>query len=396
MVETLKKYLQGDRVIWGMIIMLSFFSLLAVYSSTGSLAYAKMGGKTSYYLVRHGVILVAGVFIIYLVHLIPYRYYFQLSRLFLIISAVLLLFTLLSGTRMNEASRWLTLPGLGFTIQTSDLAKMSLIMYLSRVLSLKQKELGNVKELLISLGIPLYLIVMLIAPANLSTALILFVVSLLLMFVARVKMRVLLSLVGVGIAGGALILLVALATGQKGRITTWQNRIENYMRGDENAEDNYQVEQARIAVATGGLFGKKPGNSTQRNFLPHSYSDFIYAIIIEEYGLLLGAIPILLAYLILLYRAGVIVRRCRRTFPAFLTVGMTLLIVMQAFVNMGVSVSLFPVTGQTLPLVSMGGSSMLFTAFELGIILNVSRTMDQQDNLEEYQEEDEEYYESDH
>ncbi len=396
MVETLKKHLQGDRVIWGMIILLSIFSLLAVYSSTGSLAYAKMGGKTSYYLVRHGVILLAGVFIIYLVHLIPYRYYFQLSRLFLIVSAVLLLFTLLSGTRMNEASRWLTLPGLGFTIQTSDLAKMSLIMYLSRVLSLKQKELGNVKELLISLGIPLYVIVMLIAPANLSTALILFVVSLLLMFVARVKMRVLLSLVGVGIAGGALILLVALATGQKGRITTWQNRIENYIRGDENAEDNYQVEQARIAVATGGLFGKKPGNSTQRNFLPHSYSDFIYAIIIEEYGLLLGAIPILLAYLILLYRAGVIVRRCSRTFPAFLTVGMTLLIVMQAFVNMGVSVSLFPVTGQTLPLVSMGGSSMLFTAFELGIILNVSRTMDQQENLEEYQEEDEAYYESDH
>jgi len=394
MVETLKKHLQGDKVIWGMIGILSVFSLLAVYSSTGSLAYAKMGGKTSYYLVRHGVILMAGLFIIYLVHLIPYRYYFQLSRLFLIISAVLLIFTLISGTRMNEATRWLTLPGLGFTIQTSDLAKMSLIMYLARVLSLKQQERGNMKDLLVSLGIPLYLIVMLIAPANLSTALILFVVSLLLMFVARIRLSVLLGIVGVGIAGGALILLIALAAGQKGRILTWQNRIENYIRGDENEEDNYQVQQARIAVATGGLFGKKPGNSTQRNFLPHSYSDFIYAIIIEEYGLVIGAIPIVLVYLILLYRAGVIVRKCKRTFPAFLTVGMTLLIVTQAFVNMGVSVSLFPVTGQTLPLVSMGGSSMLFTAFELGIILNVSRSIDQDDNMEEDHEE--EYDESDH
>ncbi len=381
-------------MIWGMIGILSIFSLLAVYSSTGSLAYAKMGGKTSYYLVRHGVILMAGLFIIYLVHLIPYRYYFQLSRLFLIISAVLLIFTLISGTRMNEASRWLTLPGLGFTIQTSDLAKMSLIMYLARVLSLKQKERGNMKDLLVSLGVPLYLIVMLIAPANLSTALILFVVSLLLMFVARIRLSVLLGIVGVGIAGGVLILLIALAAGQKGRILTWQNRIENYIRGDENEEDNYQVQQARIAVATGGLFGKKPGNSTQRNFLPHSYSDFIYAIIIEEYGLVVGAIPIVLVYLILLYRAGVIVRKCKRTFPAFLTVGMTLLIVTQAFVNMGVSVSLFPVTGQTLPLVSMGGSSMLFTSFELGIILNVSRSIEQEDNMEEDLEE--EYDESDH
>ncbi len=386
----MKKYLQGDRAIWGVIFLLSFFSILAVYSSTGTLAYKKMGGNTTYYLVRHGVILGAAVFIIYLVHLIPYRYYFQLSRLFLGLSAVLLVFTLISGVRMNEASRWLTLPGLGFTIQTSDLAKMSLIMYLSRMLSLKQNETGNVKEILLSMGIPLYLVVLLIAPANLSTALILFVVSLVLMFVARIKIKVLLSLVGLGIAGGALILLVALAAGQKGRILTWQNRIENYISGDENDEDNYQVEQARIAVATGGLFGKKPGKSTQRNFLPHPYSDFIYAIIIEEYGLLFGAIPIMLAYLILLYRAGVIVKRSKRTFPAFLTVGMTLLIVTQAFVNMGVSVTLFPVTGQTLPLVSMGGSSMLFTAFELGIILNVSRTLEQQELSEEdYEGEDE-------
>ena len=386
----MKKYLQGDRAIWGVIVLLSFFSILAVYSSTGTRAYKKMGGNTTYYLVRHGVILGAAIFIIYLVHLIPYRYYFQLSRLFLGISVVLLVFTLISGVRMNEASRWLTLPGLGFTIQTSDLAKMSLVMYLSRMLSLKQNETGNVKDILLSMGIPLYLVVMLIAPANLSTALILFVVSLVLMFVARIKMKVLLSLVGLGIAGGALILLVALATGQKGRILTWQNRIENYISGDENDEDNYQVEQARIAVATGGLFGKKPGKSTQRNFLPHPYSDFIYAIIIEEYGLLFGAIPIMLAYLILLYRAGVIVKRSKRTFPAFLTVGMTLLIVTQAFVNMGVSVTLFPVTGQTLPLVSMGGSSMLFTAFELGIILNVSRTLEQQEmNEEDYEGEDE-------
>lgn len=371
--ESIKKYLQGDKVIWGMIFLLAVFSLLAVYSSTGTLAYKKMGGNTMYYMIRHGVILGVGITIIFVVHLIPYRFYFQLSRLFLWISVFLLLITLFSGTRMNEATRWLTLPGLGFSIQPSDFAKMSLIMYLARVLSIRQDRVRDMKEVMRSMAWPVLLISALILPANLSTALIVFVVSLILMFIGRVKLTLLLSIVGIAVVAGGMFLGVALFSKHEGRISTWKNRIENFVNGDTEV---YQVEQAKIAVATGGLFGKKPGKSIQRNFLPHPYSDYIFAIIVEEYGLIFGAIPIMLAYLILLFRGGVIVRRCTSTFPAFLVIGLTLLIVMQALVNMGVSVTLFPVTGQTLPLVSMGGSSMLFTSIELGIILNISRNLD--------------------
>ncbi len=374
--ETIKKYFQGDKVIWGMIFLLSVFSLLAVYSSTGTLAYKKMGGNTLYYLFRHGVILGVGLTIIFVVHMIPYRFYFQLSRLFLWLSAILLLFTLLSGTRMNEASRWLTLPGLGFTFQPSDFAKMSLIMYLARVLSIKQQHAMGIKEVMKTMALPVFVISALILPANLSTALILFIVSLVLMFIGRVRIPVLLSIVGIAVMAGGMFLGIALIANKEGRISTWKSRIEHYMQGDDS--EDYQVEQAKIAVATGGIFGKKPGKSTQRNFLPHPYSDFIFAIIVEEYGLIFGAIPILLAYLILLFRAGLIVKKSSRTFPAFLAIGLTLLIVVQAFVNMGVSVTLFPVTGQTLPLVSMGGSSMLFTSIELGIILSISRNPEKQ------------------
>ncbi len=374
--DTIKKYIQGDKVIWGMIFILSVFSLLAVYSSTETLAYKYMGGNTLYYLIRHGAILGVGLLIIFFVHLIPYRFYFQLSRLFMWLSVILLVITLISGTRLNEASRWITLPGVGFTFQPSDFAKMSLIMYLARMLSVRQDQVRDMKVVMRSMALPLFIISALIFPANLSTALILFLVSLVLMFIGRVKFTILLSIIGVAVLVGAMFLLIAMAFNHQGRISTWKNRIEHFASGDKT--EDYQVEQAKIAVATGGFFGKKPGKSTQRNFLPHPYSDFIFAIIVEEYGLVFGAIPILLVYLILLFRAGVIVKKSTRTFPAFLVIGLTLLIVTQAFVNMGVSVSLFPVTGQTLPLVSMGGSSMLFTSIELGIILNVSRNIETQ------------------
>ncbi len=388
--EAIKKYFQGDKVIWGMIFLLSIFSLLAVYSSTGTLAYRKMGGNTFYYLFRHGVILGVGLTIIFVVHMIPYRFYFQLSRLFLWLSGFLLVFTLISGTRMNEASRWLTLPGMGFTFQPSDFAKMSLVMYLARVLSIRQQQVMEMKEVMRSMALPVFVISALILPANLSTALILFVVSLILMFIGRVRIPILLSMIGIAVLFGGMFLGIAMLARHEGRIYTWKNRIEHFIQGDDT--EDYQVEQAKIAVATGGIFGKKPGKSTQRNFLPHPYSDFIFAIIVEEYGLIFGAIPILLAYLILLYRAGLIVKKSSRTFPAFLAIGLTLLIVMQAFVNMGVSVTLFPVTGQTLPLVSMGGSSMLFTSIELGIILNISRNLDNQQT----EETDEEAVENDY
>lgn len=379
--EVLSKYFKGDKVIWGVVFALSVFSLLAVYSSTGTLAYKYQGGNTAYYIIKHFVLLATGIGIIFITHLIPYKYYSRLSQVFLYSSIFLLAITLVMGTSLNQASRWLTLPGLGFTIQTSDFAKLALIMYLARVLSLRQddKKINDFNGIFVSLILPVILVCGLIMPANLSTAAILGVTSFLLMFIGRVKIKYLLGISGIGVLIIALIIAGVIISGSStGRIGTWQNRIENYVNG--NSGDNYQVEQSKIAIATGGFLGKGPGNSTQRNFLPHPYSDFIYAIIIEEYGFI-GGVVILSLYLFLLYRAGVIVRKSKRTFAAFLAIGLTISLVFQAFINMGVAVHLFPVTGQTLPLISMGGSSILFTGVAFGIILSVSRSIEKDEEI---------------
>lgn len=377
--EILSKYFKGDRVIWGVIFALSMFSLLAVYSSTGTLAYKYQGGNTAYYILKHFVLLMAGVGIIYITHLIPYKFYSKLSLLLLYLAIFLLAITLVMGTSLNQASRWLTLPGLGFTIQTSDFAKLALIMYIARILSMRQHKIDDFNGIVVSLIIPIVAVCGLIMPANFSTAVILFVSSFLLLFIGRVKMKYLMLVAGIGVFIITLLIASIAFTGSQGRIGTWQNRIESFVSGD--SEDNYQVEQSKIAIATGGFFGKGPGNSTQRNFLPHPYSDFIYAIIIEEYGFV-GGLIILILYLFLLYRAGVIVRKSNRTFPAFLAIGLTISLTFQAMINMGVAVHLFPVTGQTLPLVSMGGSSILFTGVALGIILSVSRGIEKNIELE--------------
>jgi cell division protein FtsW len=377
--EILSKYFKGDRVIWGVIFALSMFSLLAVYSSTGTLAYKYQGGNTAYYILKHFVLLMAGVGIIYITHLIPYKFYSKLSLLLLYLAIFLLAITLVMGTSLNQASRWLTLPGLGFTIQTSDFAKLALIMYIARILSMRQHKIDDFNGIVVSLIIPIMAVCGLIMPANFSTAVILFVSSFLLLFIGRVKMKYLMLVAGIGVFIITLLIASIAFTGSQGRIGTWQNRIESFVSGD--SEDNYQVEQSKIAIATGGFFGKGPGNSTQRNFLPHPYSDFIYAIIIEEYGFV-GGVIILILYLFLLYRAGVIVRKSNRTFPAFLAIGLTISLTFQAMINMGVAVHLFPVTGQTLPLVSMGGSSILFTGVALGIILSVSRGIEKNIELE--------------
>ena len=375
MEKKINRYLKGDPIIWGVIIVLSIFSLLAVYSATSTLAIHKMGGNSLYYLVRHGVILAFGLMIIFITHLIHYKYYSRLSQLLIGIAVVLLIITLFLGTNVNQATRWLTLPGLGFTIQTSDFAKLALIMYIARVLSMKQGEIKSFKEAFLPVIIPVVIICILILPANLSTAALIFGISFLLMFIGRISIKHLFASGGVAILLLALFIAVGTLVKKEGRINTWKNRIESYF--EEGGEENYQSQQAKIAIATGGLFGKNPGKSVQRNFLPNPYSDFIYAIIVEEYGLIIGGIPVLLAYLFLLFRAGVIVRKCDRTFPAFLAIGLTLMIVVQAMVNMAVAVGIFPVTGQTLPLVSMGGSSMLFTSIALGIILSISRNLNE-------------------
>ena len=379
--EKINKYLKGDPIIWGVIIVLSIFSLLAVYSATSTLAMQKMGGNSLYYLVRHGVILAFGIMIIFITHLIHYKYYSRLSQLLIGIAVVLLIITLFLGTNVNQATRWLTLPGLGFTIQTSDFAKLALIMYIARVLSMKQGEIKSFKEAFLPVIIPVVIICVLILPANLSTAALIFGISFLLMFIGRISIKHLFASGGIAVLLLALFITVGTLVKKEGRINTWKNRIENYF--EEGVEENYQSQQAKIAIATGGLFGKNPGKSVQRNFLPNPYSDFIYAIIVEEYGLIIGGIPILLAYLFLMFRAGVIVRKCDRTFPAFLAIGLTLMIVVQAMVNMSVVVGIFPVTGQTLPLVSMGGSSMLFTSIAFGIILSISRNLNETEPDEE-------------
>jgi cell division protein FtsW len=375
----LKRYIKGDRIIWLVVGLLSLVSLLAVYSSTGTLAYRFQGGNTAYYILKHTIILFMGIGIIFVTHSIPYKYYSRLSQLFLFASIILLIITLFLGTSINQATRWLTLPGLGFTIQTSDFAKLALIMYLARLLSQKQNEIKDLKLSFMPVLWPVLLVCMLILPSNLSTALILLTTSIILMFIGRVRTLYLIALIGSGVFVIGIFIGIVMYSKSEGRIGTWKNRIEAFVSGEG---ENYQSEQSKIAVATGGLIGKGPGNSTQRNFLPHPYSDFIYAIIIEEYGMV-GAILIIAFYLWLLYRAGVIVKRSSRTFPALLAIGLTISIVLQAMINMAVVVGLVPVTGQPLPLVSMGGSSLVFTSVAIGIILSVSHGIEKTEELSE-------------
>ena len=366
--------IKGDKAIWLIVILLSIFSVLAVYSSTGTLAYRYQSGNTSYYLLKHFMILIFGFALMYVAHLIRYSYYSRISQIALFITLPLLLFTLFSGTNINQANRWLTLPLINLTFQSSDFAKLALIMYIARLLSKKQDQIKDFKSAFLPIMLPIIIICALILPANLSTSAILFVTCLVLMFIGRVNLKYVFSLIGIGIITLTFFLLMLYNSPHQGRFGTWKNRIENYINND-NEDGNYQVEQSKIAIATGGVIGKFPGNSTQRNFIPHPYSDFIFAIIIEEYGLL-GGIVIVLLYMMLLYRSFRIVNKCPGTFSAFLTFGLSFSLVFQAMINMGVAVNIFPVTGQPLPLISMGGTSIWFTSLAIGIILSVSKEVE--------------------
>ncbi|MBS4061816.1 MAG: FtsW/RodA/SpoVE family cell cycle protein [Bacteroidetes bacterium] len=364
------KDIKGDKVIWAVVLLLSMFSLLAVYSSTGTLAYKFQGGNTEYYMLKHFVILFLGLVFMYLAHKIKYVYFSPLFQVALWVSIPLLLITLIFGLNLNEAKRVLPLP-FNLTFQTSDLAKLTLIMYLARLLTKKQDNIKDFRSAFVPLMIPVLLVVFLIFPANLSTAAMLFSTSLVLLFIGRVNLKFIFSLIGLGLVLLVIFIfiLMQMPDDKQGRLMTWKNRIENFASGEG---DNYQRDQAQIAIASGGVFGKMPGNSTQRNFLPHPYSDFIFAIIVEEYGLLGGSFMVLL-YLILLFRAVVIVTKIPQTFGAFLSIGVAFSLVFQAMINMSVAVGILPVTGQPLPLVSMGGTSIWFTSLSLGIILSVSK-----------------------
>jgi len=367
----LNNYIKGDRVIWMVVFLLTIISVLVVYSSSNALAQKSKGGNTEYFLIKHGLICMMGFVIMYLVHKFNYKIFSRLSQVGLILSIPLLLFTLLKGVSAGEANRWLEIPGIGLTFQTSDFAKLALIVYVARMLTVKQDQLGDFKVILKSIILPVSIICALIFPANFSTAALIFFTCLLIMFVGRVPIKFIAAIIGscmlVAVIGGTVI-YVKPDIMRRG--ATWKARIENFINGD--SQSNYQSEQAKIAVARGYVFGVGPGNSTQRNFLPQAASDFIFAIIIEEYGTLMG-LTLLFLYLILFFRAIRILRKAEKTFGGLLAVGLSFSLVFQAMINMAVAVNLFPVTGQPLPLVSMGGTSIWFTSIAIGIILSVSR-----------------------
>ena len=374
---------KGDKVIWGVVLVLSFISLLAVYSSTGSLAY-KMERNSSYYLIKQVMVLGLGLGIIYFVHSINYAKFAKIAVILYLLSLPLLIMTLIPGVgvSLNEGSRWIRLPGINLTFQTSDLAKLALFMFLARILSIKQADIKDLKKGFIPVLIPMVLTCTLIAPANLSTALMLDFTCSILFYIGRVQVKHLLLLLVVGIFGISTLFAVSKITGW-GRANTWEQRIEHFF-GNKNKdgkhEDVYQVEQAKIAIANGGLVGKGPGRSLQKNFLPHPYSDFIFSIIIEEYGLVGGGIVVLL-YLLFLWRSILIFKRCPYAFGAFLAVGLSITLVFQAMLNMAVNVHLVPVTGLTLPMISMGGSSIWFTSIAIGIVLSVSKYVDEMEGV---------------
>ncbi len=382
---------RGDRVIWGIVVILTLISLLVVYSSTGSLAY-KYSKSTESYLFKQFGFIILGVLIIYFAHLVNYTIYSRVASILFVASIFLLIYTYFFGERINEGTRWIRLPVINMTFQTSDMAKLALFMYMSRQLSRKQNVIKDFKKGFLPIIVPVGIICLLIAPANLSTSLLIAGTSIMLMFIGRVSTRHLLITIGLACIPIAILFTVAVSTYDKkeqkakdlpaifsvGRVPTWIGRIQTFMysRKEDVNEKQYQVNQAKIAIASGSWLGRGPGRSQARNFLPHSYSDFIYAIILEEYGLI-GGVFMVFIYLLFLYRCIRLYRKCPYAFGAFLALALSFMLVIQAIANMGVNVNIFPNTGVTLPLVSMGGSSFLFTCLSIGIILSVARNVEQ-------------------
>jgi cell division protein FtsW len=367
-------YLKGDRVIWTIVFLLSLLSILVVYSSVVTLAHKYKQGNTESYLIKHAITVIGGVIIMYFVHKIKYTLFSRIAQIGIFFVIPLLLFTLLKGVSAGEASRWVEIPGLGLTFQSSDVAKIILIIFVARTLTIKQGQLEDLKSVFKYILIPVGIICALILPANFSTASLLFVCCLFTMFVGGIHIKILLKIAGICLIAATLFVLWVWHSPETipgGRGPTWRSRIENFINGD--SKNNYQSEQAKIAIATGGIIGKGPGNSTQRAFLPQASSDFIYAIIIEEYGLFTG-FAMLFLYMILLFRGIRILRDSEKPFGGLMAIGLSFSLVFQALINMAVAVNLFPVTGQPLPLVSMGGTSIWFTCIAIGIILSVSKS----------------------
>ena len=376
--KTIFQHIKGDKTIWSIVAILAIFSFMPVYSASTNLVYVVGTGSTIGYLIKHIILLIMGFVIIYAVHKIPYRYFSGGSVLMLPIVIVLLIYTLSQGTTIGgaNASRWIHIPFVGVGFQTSTLAGLILMVYVSRYLA-KNKETKIVfKESLWQLWLPVACVLLLILPANFSTTAIIFMMIIILSFIGGYPPKY----IGYILLFGGLILSLFILTAKAfpeampNRIATWQSRVESFSKND--GVEGYQVTKAKIAIATGGLTGKGPGKSVQKNFLPQSSSDFIYAIIIEEYGLV-GAFLVVFIYFILLFRIMIAAKKASTVFASLLVIGVGLPIIFQGIINMMVAVNILPVTGQTLPLISSGGTSIWMTCFALGMILSVSASKDE-------------------
>ncbi|MBN1251975.1 MAG: FtsW/RodA/SpoVE family cell cycle protein [Bacteroidales bacterium] len=377
MKEILSKYFQGDKRIWAVIVFLTIISLVSVYSSIGNLAFNKGINNTSSIILNHITFIIVGYILIIFLHKISYKVYFSLSQVFIVLVILLLLYTLIKGTDNNDAKRWVNI--FGFGIQASDFAKFGLILYIARILSMHQESEESLNIAYKNLIWPIIIITALIFPENISTAALLFLSSLILMFIGRIPIKTLLKFIGIMMAILTFAVLIALVTPYKGRVLTGISRFKNFQ--SEDIRINQQTITAKSAIASSGIIGKGPGNSSVKYILSSGHSDFIFAIIIEELGSLI-AILVLASYLFIFYRVGVIAKESSMTFPALLAIGLSLNLVIQAFTNMMVAVNLFPVTGQTLPLISKGGTSMLTTFASLAIILNISKEIQNNKNNE--------------
>jgi Bacterial cell division membrane protein len=361
--------LKGDHAIWMIVIILAVFSVLIVYSSTGHISFKERGGNTEFYLIKHLVFILGGLVLTTICYQMHYTRFLRISPLLLLISIPLLVYTIAFGTEVNEARRWIELPFIDMTFQTSDFAKLALIIYVARAISSKQEYIKDFKSGFLPIVMPIIIICGLIAPADLSTAMLLFTTCLLMMVMGRVAIRDISWLVLMGVATFGFLIALGSLYPELVRVGTWITRMNEFFDGSDGG---YQIQQAKIAIADGGLFGLGPGNSVQRNFLPAPYSDFIFAIIIEEYGLI-GAFTVIAMYVLLFFRIVRIITNSPKAFGAMLVLGLGLIICIQALVNIAVSVDLVPITGLTLPMISMGGTSIIFSSIAFGMILSVSR-----------------------
>ncbi len=374
--KTLISNLKGDKGIWSFVALLALFSFMPVFSASSNLAFMNNGtGNTLSYLIKHAVHIIVGFFMIYRLHKMPYHYFRAISKILLPVVWILLGYTMLKGTVIEgaNASRWIRVPFVGITFQTSTIASIVLMIYVARFLSKTRETPITFKNSIWELWTPVGITLALILPANFSTAALIFAMVILLVFIGKYPLKYIGSIVLIGMVAFSFFILVvkAFPDAFPNRVDTWMSRIENFT-SDKPDEDDYQIEKAKIAIASGGIYGVGPGKSVQKNFLPQSSSDFIYAIIIEEYGLI-GGLGVLALYMLLFFRFIVAAHKTNSLFGKLLVVGLGFPIIFQALINMGVAVELLPVTGQTLPLISSGGSSIWMTCIAIGIILSVTK-----------------------